>query len=128
MGYSLIHREAEQASAETLGPLLLQGLPPQEGDIRLELAGEGQACLQGTVIGAQVGVPVPVACGEESPGSVPSRGRGRAPPKAWGGGASSPAEGPLGEPSASALSAEVLGRHPRSTAPCSSDLPGKAGR
>lgn len=71
--HSLIHRQAQQASAEALGPLLLQGRPPQEGHSRLELAGEGQARLQGTVVGAQVCVPVPVACaGEESPGQRPA--------------------------------------------------------
>lgn len=71
--YSLIHSQAQQASAEALGPLLLQGRPPQEGHGRLELAGEGQACLQGTVIGAQVCVPVPVAwAGEESRGQCPA--------------------------------------------------------
>lgn len=99
MGYSLIHREAHQAPGEAVGPLLLQGFPPQEGDSRLELAGEGQACLQGTVIWAQVGMPVPVACGEENPGSTPSRGGGQAHPKTPRVCVILAAEGRLGKPS-----------------------------
>lgn len=66
-GHSLVHGETHEAPAQAPGPLLLQGLAPQEGDGRLELAGEGQARLQGTVVRPQVGVPVPVACGEGSP-------------------------------------------------------------
>lgn len=73
-GYSLVHGEAHQAPAEALGPLLLQGLAPQEGDGGLEFAGEGQTRLQGAVIGPQVGVPVPVAwVGDD--GVSASRGR-----------------------------------------------------
>lgn len=83
-GHSLVHGETHEAPAQAPGPLLLQGLAPQEGDGRLELAGEGQARLQGTVVRPQVGVPVPVACGEGSPwGQCPAEvpyGRGTSPP------------------------------------------------
>ena len=66
-GYSLVNREAHQAPVEALSLLLLQGLAPQEGDGRLELAGEGQTRLQGAVIWPQVSVPVPVAWGRGDP-------------------------------------------------------------
>lgn len=83
-GHSLVHGETHEAPAQAPGPLLLQGLAPQEGDGRLQLAGEGQARLQGTVVRPQVGMPVPVACGEGSPwGQCPAEvpyGRGRSPP------------------------------------------------
>lgn len=82
-GHSLIHGEAHQAPAKALGPLLLQGLAPQERGGGLELAGEGQACLQGAVVRPQVCVPVPVACvergtvGSEPPGPDASQLRAR---------------------------------------------------
>lgn len=72
-GHSLVHGEAHQASAEARGPLLLQGLAPQEGHGGLELAGEGQARLQGAVVRPQVCVPVPVACAEGHLAQGPSQ-------------------------------------------------------
>lgn len=75
--HSLVHSEADQAPAEAGRPLLLQGLAPQEGDGGLELAGEGQARLQGAVVLSQVRVPVPVACAE---GTTAQHPRARHPP------------------------------------------------
>lgn len=93
-GHSLVHGEAHQAPAEALGPLLLQGLAPQEGRGGLELAGEGQACLQGAVVRPQVCMPVPVACVEGAPWAQRPLGRTPQPSRIP---ASRPRAGVLGE-------------------------------
>lgn len=68
-------------------------------------------------------MPVPVACGEDTRGSVPSRRAGRAPPR--------PAEGPLGEapgadaPSSLCPAGELSGRDPSSPALTSFQPPGE---
>lgn len=48
--YSRVDGEAGQAAEETGASLGLNCLPSQESHVRLQLAGEGQASFQGTVI------------------------------------------------------------------------------
>lgn len=48
--YSLVDGETGQATEETSAFLGFNRLPSQESHLRLQLAGEGQAGFQGTVI------------------------------------------------------------------------------